>query len=72
MHPAGSWDVLYLATVKARSLVQAGRRQNQVLYQFYVVPRPGRNHPRLRTLKLVIHGGDNAEPVATIMLPHED
>ena len=64
------WDVLYLAAVKARSL--RGRRQNQLLYELRVVPRPGHDHPRLRTLKLVIGPGDDAEPVATIMLPNED
>ena len=64
------WDVLYLAAVKARSL--RGRRQNQLLYELRVVPRPGHDHPHLRTLKLVIGPGDDAEPVATIMLPNED
>ena len=64
------WDVLYLAAVKARSL--RGRRQNQLQYEIHVVPRPGHDHPRLRTLKLVIGPGDDAEPVATIMLPNED
>ena len=64
------WDVLYLAAVKARSL--RDRRQNQLLYELHVVPRPGHDHPRLRTLKLVIGPGDDAEPVATIMLPNED
>ena len=64
------WDVLYLAAAKARSL--RGRRQNQLLYELHVVPRPGHDHPRLRTLKLIIGPGDNAEPVATIMLPRED
>ena len=64
------WDVLYLATAKARSL--RGTRQNQLLYELHVVPRPGHDHPRLRTLKLVIGPGDDAEPVATIMLPNED
>ena len=64
------WDVLYLAAVKARSL--RARRQNQLLYELRVVPRPGHDHPRLRILKLVIGPGDDAEPVATIMLPNED
>ena len=36
------------------------------------MPRPGHYHPRLRTLKLVIGPGDDAEAVATIMLPNED
>ncbi len=64
------WDVLCLAAAKARSL--RGRHQNQLLHELHVVPRPGHDHPRLRTLKLIIGPGDNAEPVATIMLPRED
>ena len=66
------WDVVYLAAIKARTLVKRGVRQNQVTFQLDVVPRPGRTHPRRRTLKLVIGPGDNHEPVATIMLPDED
>ena len=64
------WDVVFLAAAEARSL--RGRRQNQLLYELHVVPRPGHDHPRLRTLMLVIGPGDDAEAVATIMLPNED
>ncbi len=66
------WDVVYLAAFKARTLARRGVRQNQLIFQLDVVPRPGRTHPRRRTLKLVIGPGDNHEPVATIMLPNED
>ena len=66
------WDVVYLAAFKARTLVKRGVRQNQLIFLLEVVPRPGRTHPRRRTLKLVIGPGDNHEPVATIMLPNED
>ena len=64
------WDVLYVAAARARLL--RGKRQNQLLYELRVVPRPGHDHPRHRTLKLVIGPGDDAEPVATVMLPNED
>ena len=66
------WDVVYLAAFKARTLAKRGLRQNQAIFELNVAPRPGRTHPRRRTLKLVIGPGDNHEPVATIMLPHED
>ena len=66
------WDVVYLAAFKARTLAQRGVRQNPVIFELNVAPRPGRTHPRRRTLKLVIGPGDNPEPVATIMLPNED
>ena len=59
------WDVVYLAAFKARTLVKRGVRQNQVIFQLDIVPRPGRTHPRRRTLKLVIGPGDNHEPVAS-------
>ena len=66
------WDVVYLAAFKARTLVARSVRQNQLIFELHGVPRPGRTHPRRRTLKLVIGPGDNHEPVATIMLPNED
>ena len=66
------WDVVYLAAFKARTLVTRGVRQNQLIFQLDLVPRPGRPQPRSRPLKLVIGPGDNHEPVATIMLPSED
>ena len=70
--PGRLWDVLYLAATKARALARRNRPRDQVIHQLHVVPRPGRNHPRLRTLKLVIGPGHDHEPVATIMLPYED
>ena len=66
------WDVVCLAAFKARTLLARSVHQNQLVFQLDVVPRPGRTHPRRRTLKLVIGPGDNHEPVATIMLPNED
>ena len=56
------WDVVYLAAFKARTLVARGVRQNQFMFQLDVVPRPGRTHPRRRTLKLVI--GSRRQPRA--------
>ena len=66
------WDVVYLAAFKARTLAKRGVHQSQVIFELNVAPRPGRTHPRRRTLKLVVGPGDNHEPVATIMLPNED
>ena len=64
--------MVYLAAFKARTPAKRGVRQNQVIFELNVAPRPGRTHPRRRALKLVIGPGDNHEPVATIMLPNED
>lgn len=63
------WDVLWMAYLACRS-----RKDTDCLYyQIYVVPREGRARmPKKTILKVVIGGGDNGEPVITIMLPSED
>ena len=66
------WDVVWMAACKARLLARAGNRSTTALFQLLVVPRPGHGRRRLRTLKLAIGPGDDAEPVATILLPDED
>ena len=66
------WDVMSMAACKARLLARAGNRSSTALFQLLVVPRPGHGRRRLRTLKLTIGPGDDAEPVATILLPDED
>ena len=66
------WDVVWMAACKARLLAGAGNRSSTALLQLLVVPRPGHGRRRLRTLKLAIGPGDDAEPVATILLPDED
>ena len=62
------WDVLWMGFIGAR------RNTNSAtfLYKLTVVPRPGYGRKRLRTLKCMITGGDQGEPVITIMLPEED
>lgn len=63
------WDILWM-------LHLACRRNSDVEYlnyRLYVIPRDGRSKkPRQIELKAVIGGGDNGEPVITIMLPNED
>ena len=45
----------------------------QLLFDLHRVPRDGYSiAAELTTLKLVVGPGDNAEPVTTILLPHED
>ena len=65
-------DVVWMAACKARLLACAGSGSSTALFQLLVVPRPGHGRRRLRTLKLAIGPGDDAEPVATILLPDED
>lgn len=45
----------------------------QLVYSLYRVPRGGRGvKPRAVRLKLICSGGDQGEPVMTIMLPDQD
>ena len=63
------WDVIYMAADGIRR--QRCANKDMILYQLYVVPR-GKSKAKKTVLKLTIGGGDNAEPVITIMLPDED
>jgi len=64
------WDVLYMASHAIRTSKDSGDR---ILFQLYRVPRDGRSTEAvLVTLKLIVGPGDTAEPVITILLPHED
>lgn len=62
------WDILWMAS-------QAAKRASgdRLAFQLYVVPRGGKSvKPRLTKLKMLCGPGDEAEPVITIGLPHED
>jgi len=63
------WDVVSMLRMSINS-----RRDDSVIqYRLYIVPRDGRSRKaKLTTLKAMIHGGDNGEPVMTIKLPSED
>ena len=59
-----------MAFYAIRTSKEAGDR---LLYQLYRVPRDGHSTEAVRvTLKLLVGPGDNAEPVVTIALSHED
>ncbi|MCY4641758.1 MAG: hypothetical protein OXC41_03550 [Gammaproteobacteria bacterium] len=62
------WDIFSVARFYARA------RPNAALFffQIYRLPRVGHGGKRHITLKCLIHGGDNGEPVITIMQPQED
>lgn len=64
------WDVLFMAYVAIRTRPQAG---SVIHYALHRVPRDGVSTQAQRTeLKIVLSGGDDGEPVLTIMQPHED
>lgn len=64
------WDVVWMAGFGARSSVDESR----IAFKLISSANEGRKlGPAVETkLVLVLHGGDAAEPVMTIMLPEED
>lgn len=65
--PGRLWDVVYMASLAARSGDQSG------LYEIFRVPRGGKGiTAKLVSLKMVAGPGDDGEPVITIMQPSED
>jgi hypothetical protein len=64
-----AWDVLWML----RLAINKNKSADSIFYQIYVVPRDGKTKKaKLSNLKATIGGGDNGEPVITIMLPNED
>ncbi len=64
------WDVLRMLLIAIKKAPSSADRLN---YQLSVIPRDGKSqHPKLIELKALIDGGDNGDPVITIMLPNED
>jgi len=63
------WDVLWMLYVACKR----NRDESYIHYRVHVIPRDGRSKsPALINLKSVIGGGDEGEPVITIMLTNED
>ena len=63
------WDVLWMLRLSIKHHTTAAI----LSYRLSVVPRDGKSRKAtLTTLKSIISGGDNGEPVITIMLPDED
>lgn len=63
------WDLLTMLAWACRR----GSNESTTLFKFRAVPRDGRSQKAsLATLKASIHGGDDGEPVMTIMMPDED
>jgi hypothetical protein len=63
------WDVLSML----RFGIAASRGSRSFIYKLNVVPRDGKTkRAKLTRLKAEVHGGDNGEPVITVLLPNED
>ncbi|MBI2798944.1 MAG: hypothetical protein HYX63_01455 [Gammaproteobacteria bacterium] len=63
------WDVLWMA----RCVVRQAMERSEIYYRLLRVKNGGRGRvPKMATLKMMVSGGDNGEPVITIMLPGED
>lgn len=64
-------DVLSIARLAANAAAQAGA--SVVQFEVLMVPVEGRSTtPVAVSLRLVVSGGDDGEPVLTLMLPDED
>lgn len=64
-------DVLSLARMAAQGAAQAGAAV--VEFEALMVPVDGKaTAPRAQLFRLVVSGGDQGEPVLTLMLPGED
>ena len=64
------WDVLFMAYLAVRTNPKV---EGTVHYGIVRVPRDGTSQRARRVeLKLVLSGGDQGEPVLTVMQPHED
>ena len=66
--PGRLWDVLWMLRFAYLS-----NKSEFLIYTLHIVPRDGHSKkPVLVKLKAILGGGDEGEPVITIMLPHED
>ena len=64
------WDVIWLLFLAMRS---AKGQQSGTIFQLQRIPRPGsKSKTKKVQLRAVVSGGDNGEPVITVMLPNED
>ena len=61
------WDTLFMLHVAIKAAEAENHLLFEVLYQLKVS-----SGPELKELKAVISGGDNGEPVITIMYKHQD
>ena len=65
------WDVLSMARFNL-AVRKNTPITEELLYSIRRLPRPGRGRRQRVVLKLTITGGDNGEPVITILEPNED
>ena len=60
------WDVLYMLKIR----IQSNRVGGVLFYKVLTIAKA--RQKRLYTLKAVVDGGDDGEPVISIMFPEED
>lgn len=64
-------DVLTMARLAANAAAQAGA--SVVQFEVLMVPVEGSTtHPNIVSFRMAVSGGDEGEPVLTLMLPDED
>jgi hypothetical protein len=63
------WDILWMFRCSAKS---APENRSCILFRLHIRNDNRERTPPLRTLKAVVHPGDDEDPVLTISLPEED
>lgn len=63
-------DLLWMASLKVRRLLQSGSDMDRVLFQLHMRCKGDRKS--LRTYKIICGPGDDMRPCLTIMQTHED
>lgn len=75
------WDVLWMlrSAIRGGAALKTHIGNDAIIFSLYRMPRPGYPGGNARMpvakqidLKAICHGGDNGEPVITIMMPNED
>ena len=64
------WDVVYMGMIWVKKSV---RNESTIPFSLLQIPRGGKaRKPKNVVLKAAVSGGDNGEPVVTILFPDED
>jgi len=69
-----TWDVLWMLRCAIAGIIPARKEGEDLIFYELILndSNKKRRKPKMVTLKALVHGGDNQEPVITVMFPNED